>query len=161
MDVYTMEQWKQDRDFKAQPGQEISRGVYEEMLCVMPPLSLPQNKARQALRDYHVPVHAGFLMGEPVGCNLFHAFGSNDYGKGKHYYYLGLSRPAPELQDGDYHYFDCMNALVNDGLFTAGDFKDDNEAIEKAADYEATLYKYTYKDGQRTGSRILYEPQFY
>jgi hypothetical protein len=65
MELYTMEQWKADRTFKAEPGQEIAADVYEQMLNCMPPKTLPQEKARQALQDYKIPVHAGFLMGEP------------------------------------------------------------------------------------------------
>jgi len=162
-EIYTMKQWQADRDFKAEPGQEIDADIYDEMLNVMPPLQLPADKARQALRDYNTPIHAGFLMGEPTDSSpqglLYRAFGANDYGKGKHYYYLGLSLPARRL-NGSYYYFDCMNAFVNDGLFKAAEFDGDADAIRHAANYEATLYKYEYKDGERISSAILYEPRF-
>lgn len=159
--IYTMEQWQNDRTFKADPGQEIDLEVYDEMLNCMPPKTLPHDKALQALHDYNIPVHAGFLMGEPHSSSpegeLYLAFGMNDYGKGKHYFYLGLSRPAKTL-NGSYYYFDCLNAFVNDGLFRTVEFKDDNEAIAKAADYEATLYRYEYQDGKRISSKMLYDP---
>lgn len=163
--VYSMQDWKTDRDFKAEPGQEITEDVYNEMLNCMPPQAIPQGKARQALREYNVPVHAGFLMGEPHstdtdGTPLYRAFGMNDYGKGKHYYYLGLSKEARRL-DGTYYYMDCMNAFVNDGLFPVSEFESDAEAIQKAADYEATLYRDEYRDGVRISSTILYQPRFF
>ena len=164
MDIYDMEQWQNDGNFKAAPGQEITEEVYNFMLDAMPPLTLPREKAEEALHAYSIPVHAGFLMGEPHDHDTagprYLAFGSNDYGKGKHFYYLGLAHEAPRLH-GTYYYFDCLNAFVNGGLFPAGEFKDDAEAIQKAADYEATLYKYEYRHGQRTDSRVLYEPAFY
>lgn len=163
MEVYTMEQWKHDGTFSAQAGQEITEEVYNEMMNCNPPGKLPAKKAKQALQDHNIPVHAGFLMGEPHSSDskgqLFLAFGSNDYGHGAHFYYLGLSRPAKVLH-GEYYYMDCLNAFVNDGLFPAGEFSDDADAIRTAADYEATLYKYVYQDGEKISSRILYEPQF-
>ena len=161
MSIYTMEQWKQDRTFKADPGQEITAEIYEEMLNCMPPKDLPTGKARQALDDYNIPVHAGFLMGEPHSCDkdgqLYLAFGMNDYGKGKKYYFLGLSHPAPVL-NGIYYFMDCMNAFVNDGLFKASEFKDEQEAITTAANYEATLYKYEFRHGEKISSRVIYDP---
>jgi hypothetical protein len=83
----------------------------------------------------------------------------NDYGKGQRFYYLGLSRPAPEL-NGSYYFMDCMNAFVNDGLFPAGEFRDDADAIQTAANYEATLYRYEYRNGERISSKVLHEPAF-
>ena len=164
MEVYTMEQWNTDRDFKAVPGQEITEQIYDEMLNCMPPEDLPRNKAAQALDDYDIPVHAGFLMGEPHstdadGRALYMAFGMHDYGKGKHYYYLGLAR-AQERLNGQYYYFDCLNAIDNDGLLPAATFANDADAIRKAADYEATLYKCEYRDGERINSTMLYEPTY-
>ena len=162
--IYTMEQWQKDRDFKAEPGQEISADVYDEMLNAMPPLSMPKETARAALRGLNIPVHTGFLMGEPTDSSpqglLYRAFGMNDYGKGKHYYYLGLSQPERRL-NGTFYFFDCMNAFVNDGLFKAAEFDGDADAIHHAANYEATLYKYEYKDGEIIDSAIIYEPRFY
>lgn len=150
------------RRFQGEAGQEISADVYEEMLNVMPPERLPRSKARQALQDYDIPVHAGFLMGEPHSTNkdgdaLFLAFGMNDYGKGKKYYYLRLSVKEPELH-GDFYFFDCMNACVTDRYFKVSAFKDDADAISTAANYEATLYRYTYEYGERVKTTVLYEP---
>ena len=165
MDIYNKESWRNDRTFNAQPGQEIAEEIYFEMMDCMPPETLPRDKARQALQDYGIAVRAGFLMGEPHstgkhGEDYYMAFGMNSYGKGKHYYYLGLAEPAPKLQDGDYYYFDCMNADINDQLYSVNYFTGDAEAIRSAANYEATLYRHTYKDGQRVKSETLYEPQY-
>ena len=161
MEIYTRSQWAQDGDFKAEPGQEIEAGIYEQMLNCITPLDLPAGKARQALNDFDIPVHAGFLMGEPHSQDkkgpLYMAFGMNDYGKGKRYFYLGLSYPPVKL-DGEYYYMDCLNAFVNNGLFPASEFEDDAEAIRTAADYEATLYKYRYVKGDRISSQVLYDP---
>lgn len=161
MSIYTKADWEKDRTFNAEAGQEISEEIYNDMLNCMPPENLPRSKAEQALQDYSIPVHAGFLMGEPHSCNkdgdqLYLAFGMNDYGKGKHYYYLGLSIKAPELH-GKYYYFDCLNAVVNK-YFLVSAFKDDNDAIKTAADYEATLYKYEFRHGERVSSAVLYDP---
>lgn len=161
MSVYTMEQWFRDREFKAEPGQEISADVYEEMLTAVPPEDLPAGKARQALQDYNIPVHAGFLMGEPTESSpaglLYRAFGSNDYGHGARYYYLGLSTKAPQLS-GVYYFMDCLNAFVNNGLFPAAEFESEAEAIQTAANYEATLYRHEYRDGVRISSAVIYDP---
>lgn len=165
MDVYTMEQWRADGSFSAEPGQEIAADVYEEMLNCMPPGTLPRETARKALREYKIPVHAGFLMGEPHSSDkhgqYYLAFGMSDYGRDKHYYYLGQSLPVRKTPDGFYYYMDCMSADVNDRLHPAAEFDGDADAIQAAANYEATLYKYEYRNGERISSRILYEPQFY
>lgn len=165
MELYTMEQWRTDQTFKAQPGQEIAAAVYEEMFNCMPPKTLPREKALQVLHEYNLPVHAGFLMGEPHSSGkqgeLYLSFGMNDYGKGKHYFYLGLSGPVKEIADGSYYFMDTLTALDNDGFFRAEDFTDDADAIRAAANYEATLYKYEYRSGQRISSSKLYEPRFY
>lgn len=159
-----MEQWTAAGAFNATPGQEISEAVYNAMLNAMPPLKLPQGIALHALHEYNIPVHAGFLMGEPADSDsqgqLYLAFGSCDFGKGARFYYLGTTHPEPKL-NGTFYYFDCMNAFVNGGLFPADEFDNDAEAIRKAADYEATLYKYTFKNGRRTENITLYEPAFY
>lgn len=163
MEVYTMDRWKADRTFKADLGQEIAEDVYNEMFNCMPPQKLPREKILQVLHDYDLPIHAGFLMGEPASHDqngpLFLAFGYNDFGKGRHYYYLGLSGPVRKL-NGKYYYMHCMNAFVNNGLFPEREFANDAAAIRTAADYEATLYKYEYKNGKRINSQILYEPRF-
>ena len=158
-----MKQWERDETFKAEPWQEIEAGIYEQMLNGVPPKTLPRSKAEEALQ-HNIPVHAGFLMGEPNSSDelgqKYLAFGMNDYGKGKHYYYLGLSRPVTRTTDGSYYFMDCLNAFVNNGLFPTAEFEDDADAIRTAADYEATLYKYEYRNGERISSRILYQPRF-
>lgn len=165
--VYTMEQWTQDGTFKAEPGQQISEEVYNNMLNCMPPKSLPRDKAHYALEALNVPVHAGFLMGEPhssdeKGRQLYLAFGMNDYGSGvtraPKYFYLGLSPEEEKTADGFYYFFDCMNAFLTDRLFKTSAFKDDKDAISTAANYEATLYKYEYKNGERVSTKTLYDP---
>ena len=164
MNVYTMTDWRAARSFNANPGQEITAEVYEEMHNVVPPKAIPQEKAREAWDLYRIPVHAGFLMGEAHSTDsdgepLYLAFGMNDYGKGGKYYYLGLSTAYKPLH-GQYYYFDCMNAFANGGLFPAAEFADDAEAIRYAADYEATLYKYEYHNGVRISSAAIYQPMF-
>lgn len=76
--IYTYKQWAQDGDFKAQPGQEIEPEVYEEMLNVVPPKSIPRKEADRIAQRHNIPVNAGFLMGEPhssdAGGTLYHAF---------------------------------------------------------------------------------------
>ena len=164
MNTYTMEQWRADGTFQAEPGQEITQEIYEEMLNCMPPGSLPRETTRQAMDKYSIPVNAGFLMGEPYtsdskGNNLFYAFGMARREKTEHYYYLGLSKAARALH-GVYYYMDCMNAITK-GLYPAADFHDDAEAIQKAADYEATLYRYEYRNGEQISRATLYEPRLY
>lgn len=167
--IYDKASWELDGSFSADAGQEISEEVYNDMLNCMPPLTLPNGKAEQALQDYDIPVHSGFLMGEPhshdKGGALFLAFGMNDYGKGKRYYYLGLSHAAPEIGDGFYYLFDCMGLLFSenitglpDNVINADYFKDDKEAINYAADHEAELYKYEYRGGRRVSKVTLYDP---
>lgn len=81
--IYTHEQWTADREFKAEPGQQITGDIYEEFFNCLPPKSLPRAAAEYALQELGVPVHAGFMLGEPhstdtAGKNLYMAFGSND-----------------------------------------------------------------------------------
>lgn len=162
--IYTSEQWAIDGAFKAEPGQEITADIYNDLFNALPPKRLPAETAERALREFNIPVHAGFLMGEPHshddGGALYLAFGRNDYGRGTHYFYIGLSHAVKRL-NGTYYFMDCMNAFVNNGLFPAGDFKDDADAIQTAANYEATLYKYEYRDGRQISSTVLYEPKFF
>lgn len=168
MNVYTMEQWTKDRTFKAEAGQQIEAELYEYFFNCMPPKRLPKGKAQQALQDYSIPVHAGFLMGEPHSTNkdgdeLYLAFGMNDYGRSVNhkepkYYYLGLSIAEKEIADGFYYFFDCFNAELTDRYFKASAFKDDKDAIATAANYEATLYKYEFKGGESVNIITLYDP---
>ena len=161
MEVYTMEKWNEDESFKALPGQEITEDVYNKMFNCMPPGRLPHDVRRQALEKYNLPISAGFLMGEPAADGkkgpLFMAFGYSYRGYGKHYYYLGLAEPISR-RNGAYYFIDCMNAFVT-GLYPERDFKTDAAAIRTAADYEATLYKHEYKNGELVKSTILYKPE--
>lgn len=59
--VYTKEQWHKDGSFNAFPGQEVSREVYDEMLDVLPPLSLPIELRSRGFK--------GFMVGEPKSSN--------------------------------------------------------------------------------------------
>lgn len=65
--IYTWTDWRRDGSFKAPPGQEITREVYDEMRNCTPPKTFPKAKARQALSEYEIPVQEGFLMGRPPG----------------------------------------------------------------------------------------------
>lgn len=66
--------------------------------------------------------------------------------------------PVKEKANGVFYFLDCMNAFINDGLFPADQFKSEAEAIQTAADYEATLYRYEYRDGELINSKVLYQP---
>ena len=167
--LYDMTDWKNAGTFSAQPGQEISGEVYEEMLNTVPPISLPRETAERALHSYGIPVHAGYLMGEPYTNDnngpLFHAFGMNDYGKGKKFYYLGLSHQE-ELREGIYYFFDCMDGIIGDWPYKpeelrkslTGDNGTYTEAELKriAADYEADLYRQEYDGGKLIRETRLY-----
>ena len=161
--IYTKESWELDGSFSAEAGQEISAEVYNDMLNCMPPLSLPRATAEHALSVLKIPVHAGFLMGEPHSNDsagqLYLAFGMNDYGKGKHYYYLGLSHEEKRTPAGFYYCFDCLNAFVSNRLFKASAFENDQEAIDFGANYEATVYKLEFNAaGEKVSSALLYDP---
>ena len=137
--------------------------IYEKMLNCMPPKDLPAGKAREVLSDFNIPVHAGFLMGEPYDTRKkkprYMAFGMNDYGKGKKFFYLGLSTAGTVLH-GEYYFFDCMNAFVSDRPFLASSFDSEQEAIGYAADYEATLIWRKYDHGVMTASKVVYDPMY-
>ena len=51
-----------------------------------------------------------------------------------------------------------MNAFVTDRYFEVSAFKNDADAISTAENYEATLYRLTYKHGERVKTVVLYEP---
>ena len=155
-----MKQWEQDRHFSANVGQEIEEQVYINMKECTEPKRLPKARAEFALQKLRIPVHAGFLMGQPVKTNtgkmLYLAFGMNDYGKGKHFYYLGACDKEPEL-NGVFYFFDCMNAMVNK-LFKETAFENDKEAIAFGANYEAVVLKYTYENDEPVTIETLYDP---
>lgn len=157
--IYTMDQWRKDRTFKAEPGQRITAEVYEEMLNCMPPRDI----SKEAIKNTDVPVHAGFMMGEPHAHDkagaLYLAFASNNYGKETKYYYLGLAHADPVLH-GVYYHFDCMDA-ISDDLRPASEYKNDRAAIQEAANLEATLTRYSFDNGKLTGETVLYAPRYY
>lgn len=62
------------------------------------------------------------------------------------------------ITDGCYYFMDCLNAVVSGYLLKASEFKDDAEAVQMAANYEATLYKCEYKGGIRMNTEVIYVP---
>ncbi|MGN0014475.1 MAG: hypothetical protein ACI37T_03555 [Candidatus Gastranaerophilaceae bacterium] len=159
--IYTLEQWKIDNYFQAKVGQEITEEVYNTMLDCCEPKRLPKAKAEWALQHLRIPVHAGFLMGEPVKVQntdktMYLAFAMNDYGKGKHFYFIGISEAEQPL-NGVFYFFDCMNAAVNK-LFKEEAFESDKEAIAFGSNYEAIVLKYTYEDDEPVTIETLYDP---
>ena len=73
---------------------------------------------------------------------------------------------TPEsIPDGIYYYFDCMDGRIGEELITAEELskrlygKNRNLTEEQikliAADYEAELHRYTYKDGEETEHKQL------
>ena len=62
------------------------------------------------------------------------------------------------MREGLYYRLNCMNALAS-GLYKASDFTGDEEAIETASNYEATLTKEEYRNGERLSSKLLYGPR--
>jgi len=59
----------------------------------------------------------------------------------------------------EYFYtFDCMNAFYEDKAFPESYFNSDAEAIRKAADLEATLYKHRFCNGEKVLTEKLYDP---
>lgn len=59
----------------------------------------------------------------------------------------------------EYFYtFDCMNAVLADRFFAETAFEGDSDAIKTAANYEATLYKHRFENGERTDTVKLYDP---
>ena len=59
----------------------------------------------------------------------------------------------------EYFYtFDCMNAVFADRFFAEAAFEGDSDAIKTAANYEATLYKHRFVNGEKTLTEKLYDP---
>ena len=161
--IYTSTQWAADGSFKAEPGQEIDESIYNDLFNVLPPLPLPNTAAEEALTKLEIPVHAGFMMGEPHSHDkegaLYLAFGRNDYGKGTRYFYLGLYHKQ-KYPSGEFYVMECMNAFIDGYLLPVSDFKNQEEAIQEAANYEATLYRVKFENGHRISTETLYTPQF-
>lgn len=68
------------------------------------------------------------------------------------------------MREGLYYRLDCMNALAS-GLYKASDFTGDEEAIETASNYEATLtkeeYKRLYEERLKDGGQMPATPEEY
>ena len=83
---YTREDWHRDQQFSAAPGQKVTEEIYDDMLNVLPPYSLPRCKRTENLC-------AGFMVSEAVssdprtGKQLYSAFGRNRRG---FHYFIGL-----------------------------------------------------------------------
>lgn len=56
-----------------------------------------------------------------------------------------------------FYVLSCGNSQAA-GTYPETAFSGPAEAIQTAADYEATLYRVTYQDGQQTGAQLLYSP---
>ena len=61
--------------------------------------------------------------------------------------------------NGIYYFFECGNAFISGKLFPAAGFDDDSDAAGFAADYEATAYRITYKNGAPVDTAKIYDPQ--
>lgn len=62
------------------------------------------------------------------------------------------------MRNGIYYKIECMNATAS-GIYKASEFSGDEEAIKTASDYEGTLTKEEYRNGERIGSVLLYDPR--
>lgn len=72
------------------------------------------------------------------------------------------ARKDAEL-NGCYYLFDCMGVICEipgyeTNFIKADAFKSDKEAVSFGANYEATVIKYEFKNGERTGHKVLYDP---
>ncbi|MCI9093674.1 MAG: hypothetical protein HFF36_07865 [Coprobacillus sp.] len=80
--IYDMKCWNRDGFFAAEPGQEITKDIYNQFFNCMLPLALPSN-------ELNIEISSGFMMGEPYnykeGQQTYLAFGKSKYS----YYYLG------------------------------------------------------------------------
>lgn len=97
--VYTREQWRRDRNFSAEIGQEVEEDIYYEMLDCLPPLSLPNTETTSGYS-------AGFRVGEPyihaqsAKTGEFTAFYAAFGKKGNKYYFLGNMNRYGEIYIG-------------------------------------------------------------
>ena len=63
------------------------------------------------------------------------------------------------VPDGVYFYMDCADKAVNDGIFPASEFEDEDEAVWVAARYGATLYRCEFSGGEQVSDTVLYRPK--
>lgn len=61
------------------------------------------------------------------------------------------------LLNGPYYHFESMDADIT-GFYPVSQFTGDRQAILKAAEYEATLYRKELKEGKVIASTVLYDP---
>lgn len=69
--------------------------------------------------------------------------------------------------NGIYYYFDCLDGLLGDKLLTPPEVAEilhgrpadltEKDLIKVAANYEATLYRQEYKDGELINDKLLYD----
>lgn len=62
------------------------------------------------------------------------------------------------MREGLYYRLECMNAVAS-GIYKASEFTGDEEAIKTASNYEATLTKEEYRNGERVSFSVLYNPR--
>ena len=60
--------------------------------------------------------------------------------------------------DGKYYEFLCMNEFVDGKLIKATEFKNDREAIQFGANYEAYVNKVVFKDNVLKSRKQIYDP---
>lgn len=66
---------------------------------------------------------------------------------------------STKLLNGVYYGFIGMDGFNDNELFPVLSFSGEAAAKELAADYEATLKKYVYKNGRRIYSTVIYDPR--
>lgn len=83
----------------------------------------------------------------------------------------GRNRGKKNMQEklnGTYYLFDCLDGVIGDRLLTLQELRQamtwenvtytEKDAKRIAMDYEATLYRYKYIDGEVKESKTLYDP---
>lgn len=163
--VYTAHRWEDDGELKAEPGQEIDEQIYNDMFNVLPPLPLPRAATAETWKRYRIPIHGGFMMGEPITSDSekglqYMAFGFNGFGHGEKYFYLGLYPEEPKKQ-GTYYFFEDLDDMEGDGLRPAADFADDAAAIRYAIDHETGVKRMTFEGGELAEQVALYTPAYF
>jgi hypothetical protein len=75
-----------------------------------------------------------------------------------------------ENLNGVYYFFECLDGVIGDRLITLEELREclttdptpltEKDAISIAKNYEADLYRYTYRDGEKVESKQLVELMF-
>ena len=89
--MYTHKQWSRDRSFKAEPGEEVERSIYEDHRCFSDPFPIHPDKLAKLGKKYGIEATDGFRMPEPSVTErgfTFRTFCTD----GEKYYYLGKIR---------------------------------------------------------------------